>query len=74
VEGLTNDQLFFVSFAQNWCALSTPESERMLATTDSHSHARYRAIGPTSQSDEFAKTFQCAPGTKMNPATKCKVW
>jgi endothelin-converting enzyme/putative endopeptidase len=74
VEGLTNDQLFFVAFAQTWCSTSTPENDRLRANVDSHSHARYRVIGPASSFEQFAETFQCAESTPMNPATRCGVW
>lgn len=74
VEGLTNDQLFFVSFAQTWCSLQTPEIERMLATVDPHSHPKFRVIGPLSNLPAFAETFQCAAETPMNPKDRCEVW
>jgi len=72
--GLTNDQLFFVGFAQTWCQLATPEVERMLTTVDSHSPARFRVVGPLSNFPQFAATFQCAENTPMNPAKRCEVW
>ena len=74
VEGLTNDQLFFVGFAQTWCSIQTPEIERMLVTVDPHSHPRYRVMGPLSNFDAFAQAFQCGEGTPMNPKDSCQVW
>jgi len=35
--GLTNDQLFFVSFAQTWCAKYTDKALMNLVTTNPHS-------------------------------------
>lgn len=74
VPGLTPDQLFFVAFGQVWCSLTTPEQARLRVTTDSHSPARFRVIGPISQNEDFAKAFQCAEDTPMNPKNKCEVW
>ena len=73
-DGLTSDQLFFVGFAQTWCSLQTPEIERMLVTVDTHSHPRYRVMGPLSNLEAFAETFGCAEGTPMNPKEVCEVW
>jgi len=74
VPGLTNDQLFFVGFAQTWCSIQTPEIERMLVTVDPHSHPRYRVVGPLSNFPEFARAFQCGEGTPMRPKDVCEVW
>jgi predicted metalloendopeptidase len=74
VEGLTNDQLFFVAFAQTWCSLATPEIERVLVTVDPHSPPRFRVTGPLVNYPQFAETFQCAAGSAMHPATTCEVW
>ncbi len=74
VDGLTNDQLLFVAFAQTWCSLATPEIERVLVTTDPHSPPRFRVNGPLSNYPQFAETFRCAEGTPMHPANACEVW
>jgi endothelin-converting enzyme/putative endopeptidase len=74
VPGLTNDQLFFVSYAQVWCAKMTPEAARMQVTVDPHSPARFRVIGAITNHPAFGAAFQCAPGTPMNPVDKCQVW
>ncbi|KAG8569550.1 hypothetical protein GDO81_014456 [Engystomops pustulosus] len=72
--GLTNDQLFFVGFAQVWCSVRTPESSHEGIMTDPHSPSRYRVIGSVSNSRAFSKHFQCPEGSPMNPAKKCEVW
>jgi predicted metalloendopeptidase len=74
VPGLTDDQLFFVGFAQTWCTLATPEIERVLANVDPHSPPRFRVNGPVSNTAEFAAAFQCKAGTPMNPEKTCSVW
>jgi endothelin-converting enzyme/putative endopeptidase len=74
VDGLTNDQLFFVSYGQIWCTSATPEAERVLALTDPHSHPQYRVNGPLSNLPEFWETFSCEPGSAMRPPNTCEVW
>jgi putative endopeptidase len=74
VPGLTNDQLFFLGYAQSWCQLMTPERARLLVSVDPHSPARFRVQGPLASFPAFAQAFSCAPGTPMNPANRCEVW
>jgi endothelin-converting enzyme/putative endopeptidase len=74
VPGLTNDQLLFVSFAQVWCNMATPEFQRRQVTTDSHSPGQFRAIGAPRNSAAFAAAFHCPVGVAMRPANQCTVW
>jgi len=74
---MTDNQLFFLSFAQVWCDLSTPQASHLSALEDAHSPPRLRVMGTLSNSADFAKEFKCAAGSKMNPADskqKCEVW
>ena len=74
---LTNNQLFFLSFAQVWCDISTPEAEHLSAMEDAHSPPRLRVLGTLSNSKQFADEFSCKPGTMMNPLDPkkhCQVW
>ncbi len=74
VAGLTDEQLFFVSWGQVWCTVATGEYERMQVTTDPHAPARFRVNGPLTLNPAFAEAFQCAEGTPMAPAERCEVW
>ncbi|MBX7083269.1 MAG: M13 family metallopeptidase [Nannocystaceae bacterium] len=74
IDGLTHEQLFFVSFGQIWCTKSTPENDQLMALTDPHSHPRYRVNGPLANLPEFAAAFSCDPGTAMRPQDTCEVW
>jgi putative endopeptidase len=56
---LTNEQVFFVSYAQLWCAKATDDFARLRVKTDVHSPPRFRIIGPLQNSDAFATAFQC---------------
>ncbi|ERE82260.1 endothelin-converting enzyme 1 [Cricetulus griseus] len=71
--GLTNNQLFFLGFAQVWCSVRTPESSHEGLITDPHSPSRFRVIGSVSNSKEFSEHFHCPPGSPMNPQHKCEV-
>jgi putative endopeptidase len=72
--GMSGDQLFFVSFAQAWCAVTSPENARVDAATDTHSPPRFRVNGPLANLPEFAAAFQCEPGEPMRPENQCEIW
>ncbi len=73
-EGFTAEQRFFIGFAQIWCENRSPESARLLAKTDPHSPGEYRVIGTVENNADFAKAFNCKPGSKMVSANACHVW
>jgi predicted metalloendopeptidase len=59
LDGMTPDQRFFVSFARVWRFKETPESERLLITTNPHPPPRFRVAGPLAGMPEFAAAFSC---------------
>jgi putative endopeptidase len=73
-DGFTEDQQFFLGFGQAWCAKMRPDFEKLLATVDVHSPARWRVNGTLSATPDFARAFRCKPGAKMVPARQCVVW
>jgi len=74
VPGLTNDQLLFVSWAQVWCTLETPESLRRRVTVDPHSPGAIRAYAAPMYNPAFREVFGCKEGDAMVPAQACTVW
>lgn len=72
--GLTADQLFFVAYAQSWCAVTRPENEAMRVKTDPHSPPRFRVNGAVMNHPAFGETFACEVGDPMRPAETCEVW
>ncbi|XP_020278507.1 neprilysin-like isoform X2 [Pseudomyrmex gracilis] len=75
LEELTNDQLFFLSSANLWCESVNPiVNEVMLASGDEHSRNRLRIIGSLSNSEDFARAYNCPIGSPMNPKKKCNIW
>ena len=73
-EGESADRMFFLSFANCWCAVINDQSLRNYILYDSHSPPRYRVNVPLSNLEAFAKAFKCSPGSKMNPKDKVSVW
>ncbi|KAF5283684.1 hypothetical protein FQA39_LY17259 [Lamprigera yunnana] len=69
----TTNQLFWISFAQFWCSY---ESLNVLRAhlADPHPPSRFRVIGTLTNSENFAKDFNCPLNSPMNPAHKCQVW
>jgi putative endopeptidase len=74
-QSLTPDQLFFIGYAQNFCAVTRPRVDAYKSSRSwwLYAPARYRAIGPIVNRPEFANAFNCAKGTPMNPVKKCSV-
>ena len=68
------EQLFWISAANIWCGKFRPEVLKLRINSGVHSPARFRIIGPLSNSAEFAQSFNCPPGSPMNPRKKCSVW
>ncbi len=57
IDGFTDDQRFFLSFAQMWRQSETNEGLRMRALTDPHSPNRFRVNGVVFNVPEFYKAF-----------------
>ncbi|KAK5643041.1 hypothetical protein RI129_009208 [Pyrocoelia pectoralis] len=67
------EKLFFVAYGTMWCAQETPEYLQKLQNGN-YAPNRYRVIGAVSNSEEFAKAFNCPLGSRMNPVNKCMLW
>ncbi|XP_034112815.2 neprilysin-2-like [Drosophila albomicans] len=70
---LSPEQLFFLGFAQVWCA-DYKEEHYWEELTDEHTVDKYRVIGAVSNSEDFAKAYNCPVSSAMNPNTKCRIW
>lgn len=73
-DGLNEDQLFFLAFAQSWCSKDREALARLLVKVDPHSPARFRVNGALADVPAFAEAYQCASGTPMHPENVCSVW
>ena len=74
IEGYTEAQRYFISFAQVWCQNQTEQSARQAALTDPHSPGQWRANGAVQNFGEFGKAFGCTKGQPMYPVNSCRVW
>ncbi|XP_027040814.1 endothelin-converting enzyme homolog isoform X4 [Pocillopora damicornis] len=74
LKDITNEQLFFLGFAQIWCSKYRPETAMRQVDYGVHSPGKFRVLGSLSNFDEFAKAYKCPKGSPMNPAKKCAVW
>ena len=74
IDGYTEAQRFFISFAQIWCENRTEQVSRVAAKTDPHSPGMFRTDGVVRNFDEFGKAFGCHVGQPMMPADACRVW
>jgi len=74
VEGFSDEQLYFLAYAQGWCSKETPQFLEMLARTNPHSPPRWRVNGPMADVPAFAQAFRCAAGAPLNPGRVCSVW
>lgn len=57
IKGYTNEQRFFIAFAQIWKANYTESALEHQVNTNPHSPAKYRVIGPLSNMPEFFEAF-----------------
>jgi putative endopeptidase len=74
IDGYTEDQRFFIAFAQVWCSNITDAYERVAARTDPHSPGEFRTNGSVQNFAQFGKAFNCHVGQPMMPADACHVW
>ncbi|PSN50285.1 Endothelin-converting enzyme [Blattella germanica] len=73
-EDFTQEQLFFLSYANSWCEAWT-ESYLHSIKGDEHAPNYYRLIGSLANNADFARTFNCPKGSRMNPKQeKCQIW
>jgi predicted metalloendopeptidase len=72
--GFSEEQQFFIAFAQAWCTNVRPEAARIQAQTDVHSARRWRVDGSVANLPAFAAAFECKAGAPLAPASRCEVW
>ena len=74
IDGLTDDQRFFLNWARVWATNDRPEFARLIVNTNPHPLGRFRAIGAASNMPEFARAFACKPDDPMVRAERCLIW
>jgi putative endopeptidase len=73
-DGFTEDQQFFLAVGQAWCSAEREAETQRRLTTDVHSPPRFRVLGALRNLPEFARAFQCKPGSTMAAKDSCAVW
>ncbi|CAG7732300.1 unnamed protein product [Allacma fusca] len=63
-----NDQQFYLSYAQVWCANTKDD---LVLWKSVHSPDKVRVWGVIGNSQYFGKDWDCPIGTSMNPKNKC---
>jgi endothelin-converting enzyme/putative endopeptidase len=76
IDGFTPEQQFFIAWGQFRGDAIRPETQRLMVQSDPHPIAKYRVIGPVSNSPDFQKAFSCkADAAMVRPEGKrCEVW
>jgi putative endopeptidase len=76
LDGFTGDQRVFMGFAQVWRSKYRDEAVRRQVTTNPHSPAVFRVIGPVRNIDAWYKAFDVQPGDKyyVAPEDRVRIW
>ena len=74
IDGFTQQQLFFLGYAQVWCENTNEQSARLQALTNPHSPGEFRVNGVVQNVSEFAEAFSCKVGDPMVSTQPCRVW
>jgi putative endopeptidase len=74
VDSYTDDQLYFMAYAQSWCDKMTPEVLETRAHSNPHSPPMWRVNGVIVNQPGFGPAFKCAARAPMNPGKQCSVW
>ena len=76
IDGYTEDQRFFLSWARVWRGSTREKAEILQINTDPHAPESIRAMAAPSNMPAFAEAFQCKAGDAMvRPADKqVKIW
>lgn len=71
---MSDEQLFFVAYAQTWCSKRTPASVATLLATDPHSPGRFRVQGVLSGYAPFLKAYNCPASSRYAQKPSCPLW
>jgi predicted metalloendopeptidase len=76
IEGLTQEQRFFLAHAFRWAEVARPAFVDTLIKTDSHAPASVRAVEPQRNMDVFYEAFGIEPGDPvyLPPEERIVIW
>ena len=76
IDGFTQEQRFFISWATIWRTKYRDETLRNQIMTDPHSPGMYRAVGPLVNMDQFYEAFDIKEGDPLYKpeAERVRIW
>ena len=74
IESLTEEQKFFIAWAQIWKNNITNEELDRRIITDPHSPGEWRINGTLASIPEFHQAFEILPGSKMHRNNPIQMW
>jgi predicted metalloendopeptidase len=76
LDGLTGDQRFFLGFAQIWRSKMRDAMLTSLVTSNEHSPAEFRVLGPVPNVDCWYTAFNVQPGDSLYlaPENRIHIW
>jgi putative endopeptidase len=74
-DGFSADQRFYLAFGQAWRAKQREDAQRNQMTSDPHSPARFRIIGPLRNDDGWYEAFSITSGKfYLKPDDRTRIW
>ncbi|KAH8277421.1 hypothetical protein KR026_010656 [Drosophila bipectinata] len=70
---LSPEQLFFLGFAQLWCA-DYEQEHYWEELGKEHTIDKYRVLGAVSNNHDFSQVYNCPSGSPMNQKNSCRIW
>ena len=75
IDGFSADQRFYLAFGQAWRAKQREDAQRNQMTSDPHSPARFRIIGPLRNDDGWYEAFNITGGKfYLKPEDRTRIW
>ncbi|MFI5229306.1 MAG: M13 family metallopeptidase [Gemmatimonadales bacterium] len=76
IDGFTQEQRFFLAWAQIWRGLQRDQAVLQQIKSDPHSPGKWRVNGPLSNMPEFAKAWGCTEGDPMvrPDSLRARIW
>lgn len=70
----TPTQLFWISYAMQWCTAYKSGTQKAIVDNDTHPLYEFKVLGSLSNSEHFSDDFNCLTSARMNPVKKCSIW
>ncbi|NHQ86929.1 M13 family metallopeptidase [Iodobacter sp. HSC-16F04] len=74
IDGLSQEQRFFIANAQSFRSNTRPEELRLQILTDPHAPEKYRVIAPIANMPAFAAAFSCDKSALRSEDKRVNIW